>query len=157
MNWDQAFKVAASMLASVGGAAVIIFALSSWLGRVWANRILEADKVKYQAALAVVNRYSETQFHLYNDLWSSLCDLRISGDKLWEEANITNVRSFAQQLQKTKDMIQKRSLLIEDHHYETLKELLREFGEFNFGKARLLHLGAINFRLRIYKMRTLKE
>src|SRR5215510_1088274 len=123
MNWDQAFKVASSILASVGGGALIVFALSSWLGKVWANRILEADKLKYQSALAVVNRYSETQFQLYNDLWSSLCDLRIAGDQLWEEANSHNAQKFAQQLQKTKDMVQKRSLLIEDEHYESLKRL----------------------------------
>src|SRR5215510_13537465 len=104
MNWDQAFKVASSILASVGGGALIVFALSSWLGKVWANRILEADKLKYQSALAVVNRYSETQFQLYNDLWSSLCDLRIAGDQLWEEASSQNARRFAQQ--KTRDVVQ---------------------------------------------------
>lgn len=147
MNWDQAFKLAASMLASVGGGAVIIFALSSWLGKVWANRILEADKVKYQSALEVLKRYSESQFHLYNDLWSSLCDLRIAGDSLWEEANSINARRFAQQLQKTRDMVQKRSLLIEDAHYEALKKLMQEFGDFNLGKTRLLELRRNQFPL----------
>jgi Glu-tRNA(Gln) amidotransferase subunit E-like FAD-binding protein len=147
MNWDQAFKLAASMLASVGGGAVIIFALSSWLSKVWANRILEADKVKYQSALEVVKRYSESQFHLYNDLWSSLCDLRIAGDSLWEEANSINARRFAQQLQKTRDMVQKRSLLIEGAHYEALKKLMEEFGDFNLGKARLLELRRNQFPL----------
>ena len=135
------------MLASVGGGAVIIFALSSWLGKVWANRILEADKVKYQSALEVLKRYSESQFHLYNDLWSSLCDLRIAGDSLWEEANSINARRFAQQLQKTRDMVQKRSLLIEDAHYEALKKLMQEFGDFNLGKTRLLELRRNQFPL----------
>lgn len=147
MNWDEAFKVIASMLASVGGAALIIFGLSSWLGKVWANRILEADKLRYQSALAVVNRYSETQFHLYNDLWSSLCDLRIAGDNLWEHADSINARRFAQQLQRTRDMVQKRSLLIEDAHYETLKRLMEEFGDFDLGKARLLELRRREFPL----------
>jgi Glu-tRNA(Gln) amidotransferase subunit E-like FAD-binding protein len=128
------------MLASVGGGAVILLALSSWFGKVWANRILEADKLKYQHALEAVNRYSETQFHLYNDLWSSLCDLRIAGDQLWEEANSINAGRFARQLQKTRDMVQKRSLLIEDLHYEALKSLMQEFDDFNLGKARLLEL-----------------
>jgi hypothetical protein len=147
MNWDQAFKVVASMLASVGGAAVIIFGLSSWLGKVWANRILEADKLKYQSALEVVKRYSESQFHLYNELWSSLCDLRIAGDNLWDDANSINARRFAQQLQKTRDMVQKRSLLIEDEHYESLKRLMEEFGDFDLGKARLLDLRRNQFQL----------
>jgi hypothetical protein len=147
MNWDQAFKLVTSMLASVGGAAVIIFGMSSWLGKVWANRILEADKLKYQHALEAVNRYSESQFRLYNDLWSSLCDLRIAGDALWEDANSINARRFAQQLQKTRDMVQKRSLLIEDEHYEKLKRLMEEFGDFDLGKARLLELRRTHFPL----------
>ncbi len=147
MNWDESFKLASSMLASIGGGAFIIIALSSWLGKVWANRILEADKLKYQSALEVVNRYSETQFHLYNELWSSLCDLRIAGDSLWEEANAVNARRFAQQLQKTRDMVQKRSLLIEDEHYESLKRLMQEFGDFDLGKARLLELRRNQFPL----------
>jgi len=147
MNWDQAFKLATSILASVGSGAVIIFAMSSWLGKVWANRILEADKLKYQHALQVVNRYSETQFHLYNDLWSSLCDLRIAGDSLWEDANSQNARRFALQLQKTRDMVQKRSLLVEDEHYEALKRLMQEFGDFDLGKARLMELRRNHFPL----------
>jgi hypothetical protein len=147
MSWDQAFKLAASILASTGVGAVIIFGLSSWLGKVWANRILEADRLRYQSALDVFKRYSETQFHLYNDLWSSLCDLRINGDKLWEEANTINARRFARQLHKTRDMVQKRSLLIEDEHYEALKKLLQEFGNFNLGKVRLMELRRQQFQL----------
>jgi Glu-tRNA(Gln) amidotransferase subunit E-like FAD-binding protein len=147
MDWDQAFKLVASILTSIGGGAAIIFGLSSWLGKVWASKILEADKLKYQSAFEVVKRYSETQFHLYNDLWSSLCDLRIAGDKLWEEANAINARRFAQQLQKTRNMVQRSSLLIEDEHYEALKTLLEEFGDFDLGKARLLELRSNQFPL----------
>ena len=47
MNWDEAFKVVFSALGAAGGAGVIIVALSTWLSKVWANRILEADKSKY--------------------------------------------------------------------------------------------------------------
>src|SRR5205085_9776844 len=86
-------------------------------------------------------------FQHYNELCSSLCDLRISGNKLWEEANTTNARRFAQQLQKTRDIVQKRSLLIEDEHYEALKRLLEEFGDFDLGKTRLLELRRNQFPL----------
>ena len=44
MNWDDIFKIVAASLASVGGAAVIMFGLSSWLGKVWASRILQKEK-----------------------------------------------------------------------------------------------------------------
>ena len=48
MNYDDVFNIAAAILASVGGSAIIIVGLSSWLGKVWANRILEKDKLKVQ-------------------------------------------------------------------------------------------------------------
>ena len=87
-----------------------------------------------------LKRYSESQFHLYNELWSSLCDLRITGDNLWERASKTNLRKFADQLKQTKDQVTKSSLLIEDDHYRLLKDLLNKFGEFRFGKIKLIEL-----------------
>ncbi len=44
---EQIFEVAAAMLASLGGGTAILFGLSSWLGKVWANRILEKEKVEH--------------------------------------------------------------------------------------------------------------
>lgn len=41
MQW---FEVAGAILFSIGSAGVILFALSSWLGKVWANRILERER-----------------------------------------------------------------------------------------------------------------
>ena len=70
-----------------------------------------------------------------------------SGDALWEDANSINAKRFAQQLQKTRDMVQKRSLLIEDEHYENLKRLMQEFGDFDLGKTRLLELRRAHFPL----------
>jgi hypothetical protein len=51
MTLENVYQIAFIILSSVGGAAVIIAALSSWLGKVWANRILESDKAKYTQEL----------------------------------------------------------------------------------------------------------
>jgi len=40
MDWDEVFKVILAALASIGGGGVIVFALSSWFGKVWAKKIL---------------------------------------------------------------------------------------------------------------------
>lgn len=48
MTLRDVFATAAAVLFSLGGGAAIVLALSSWLGKVWANRILEREK----AALA---------------------------------------------------------------------------------------------------------
>ena len=48
MTWPERiteiFSVATALLASVGGASILLIAMSSWLGRVWASRILEREK-----------------------------------------------------------------------------------------------------------------
>ena len=41
MQW---FELAGAILFSVGSAGAILFALSSWLGKVWASRILERER-----------------------------------------------------------------------------------------------------------------
>ena len=147
MSWEDVFKIVFGVLGSIGGGAAIVLAFSSWLGKVWANRILEADKARFQSELDRVKRYSEQQFHFYNELWSSLYDLKIAGDSLWESANPQNARRFSNQLKETKDQVTRSSLLIEDEHYESLKRLLTEFGEFDLGKVRLIELRNPRFPL----------
>lgn len=47
MGLTDVFNIALAILASVGGGAAIILAFASWLGKVWAARILEGDRAKY--------------------------------------------------------------------------------------------------------------
>ncbi|EMX0314405.1 hypothetical protein AAFZ98_004560 [Vibrio parahaemolyticus] len=56
MDWESIFKVSAGFLASVGSASAIIFGLSSWLGKVWAQRILEQEKNKMAIGLESTKR-----------------------------------------------------------------------------------------------------
>lgn len=44
MNLEQILSVTGSILLALGGGAAIVFALSKWLGGVWANRILENER-----------------------------------------------------------------------------------------------------------------
>jgi hypothetical protein len=160
MTWDDAFKIASSILVSIGGGAAILFGLSSWLGKIWAEKILSSDRDRYNRQLEMLKsdlssdveklksqmalkldiskRFSEKQFYLYNDLWNSLCDLTIAGNNLWAEVTETNAKKFGEQLKKTKDQILRSSLLIENDHYQRLKELMDRFSKFEFGKNRLL-------------------
>jgi len=48
------FEVAGAILLSAGGAGAVLFGLSSWLGKVWANKILEQDRKKYAEELEAV-------------------------------------------------------------------------------------------------------
>jgi len=94
----------------------------------------------YKANLARKARYYKFQYDLYNKLWNSLYDLQQSGSKLWLLANLENLRNFGDQLVKTQDMVSRNALLIEGDHYNKLQELIHNFWEFNFGKAKLIDL-----------------
>jgi hypothetical protein len=46
MTITDMLAIAGSLLLSLGGGAVIVFALAKWLGGVWANRILENERAQ---------------------------------------------------------------------------------------------------------------
>ena len=48
MNVTDVLKVAIAVIGSLGGGGVLVLALSSYLGKIWATRILESDRAKYQ-------------------------------------------------------------------------------------------------------------
>ena len=94
----------------------------------------------YRHRLRALSQYHESQFNLYNTLWSSLYDLKLAGDSLWETANASNLRRFTEQLEKTKDIINRRTLLIEENHSQELKTLIQTFENYQFGKASLIEI-----------------
>lgn len=51
MALNDVFEIAGAILLSLGGGSVVIFAFSSWLGKVWAERILAKEKAQQAQAL----------------------------------------------------------------------------------------------------------
>ncbi len=54
MTAKDVVTICISVVTGLGGGAALIWGLSSWLGKVWASRILQKDKRKYRAELEVV-------------------------------------------------------------------------------------------------------
>ena len=54
MTAKEILIICVSVVTGLGGGSILIFALSSWLGKVWASRILQKDKLKYTTELEVV-------------------------------------------------------------------------------------------------------
>lgn len=140
-------------LGGFGSAALIVAVLSNWLGKVWAARILERDRVKYQAQLeriklqydahfdalkSIIIRYSDNQFGIYRDLWGSLCELKLTADQLWDKATPEKVGQLSESLVKANFWLEKSSLFIEDEHYTRLKLVFSDFSNFLSGKESLL-------------------
>ena len=83
MSWE-------SFIGGSLSAGVIIVGLSSWLGKVWANRVLEQDKAKYKIQvdtllqdlrtenskeLYVHRLQFEKEFEIYKELWGAMLEL----------------------------------------------------------------------------------
>ena len=65
MSLRDALSVAAAVIASLGGGAAIVLALSNWLGKVWANRLMEADEVLRTKLYLVEGREVPDSFYHY--------------------------------------------------------------------------------------------
>jgi len=154
MNITEIFQVSGAILGSVGGAVAIIIGFSTWLGKVWANRILEQDKLKYSSELEKIKNkiqsesekqslmfslYFEGQFKLYNDLWVSLSELQSGVELLWEEASPRNLKNFIFVLSKAKKQIRNSALLIEPNHYREIMEVIENLESYHVGKERLIN------------------
>lgn len=51
MELNEMFELVGAILAALGGGAAIIFGFSSWLGKVWANRLMEKEKATHAREL----------------------------------------------------------------------------------------------------------
>jgi hypothetical protein len=61
VSFEDIIKVSAASLFSIGTASAIIFGLSSFLGKIWANRIMENEKQEHKKELAILTNMYTTQ------------------------------------------------------------------------------------------------
>lgn len=162
MTFLEWLKLIGNVVGSIGGIGAIIVWSANWWGNRIAEKISNAEKAKHDRELEqekakynhelerikaqlestkmMVVKYNEQQFVLYNQLWSSLFELRSIGDELWERAEKPKLVKFIKQLRLTKEEIEKGSLFIEDRHYLQLHEVLDAFSRYQDGKGRLIEL-----------------
>ena len=51
MSLQEALQIGAVVIGSLGGGGLIVFAMSNWLGGVWADRLMQQEKAKHDADL----------------------------------------------------------------------------------------------------------
>jgi hypothetical protein len=162
MELQTVAKIIWYVIISLGGFGSVIGFIAKWWGDRIAEKLSNAEKAKHDRELEqekakhnqelerikaqlestkmMVVKYNEQQFTLYNQLWSSLFELRSIGDELWERAEKPKLIKFIRQLKLTKDAVEKGSLFIEDRHYQQLRETLDAFSRYHDGKNRLIEL-----------------
>ena len=104
-----------------GGVAVgtIIFGLSSWLGKVWAERIMQKDRLKYETEMEMLLQglrtndskmlyvhklQFEKEFEIYKELWTNAIQLEqsvsllecfwLEPDRFLKNMNDTEIQDF---------------------------------------------------------------
>ena len=58
-SWTDVLKIVFGMIAALGGGGFIVAGLSSWLGKVWANRLMAEEKAKYEKELKRLSKQLE--------------------------------------------------------------------------------------------------
>lgn len=98
LSFQDAMRVVGAALLSIGGGGVVVVALSSWLGKIWAQRLMQKDIAKHSADLeelksklegmnkkvqakldktVYVNRVQfETEFKALTDIWNRVSTVR---------------------------------------------------------------------------------
>jgi hypothetical protein len=155
MTTTEITQIVLGFIAALGGGGAIILGLSNYFGQFLAKRYEEKIKAKfqneineYQSQLDIIKqttiRYSDKQFEHYSKLWSSLYDLKLLADDLWQQATPVRLERFSRQLRNTKTEIEKASLFIEENHYKELTETIKFFSEYQIGKSDLINYRQAN-------------
>lgn len=94
--------------------------------------------MELEVAKTKIGPYSEKQFDLYNELWTSLCELKYAMLQLWDRASEDKFREFSDKLEKTTLKLERSALVVEEHHYIELISILNDFAQYEMGKRTLI-------------------
>lgn len=138
------------ILIAGGGAAIVCGGIIISLWKLSTAALLEKlkhsqtelERLKDELSRSALraSRYGGAQFGAYQEIWDTLCDLRLAADRLWDRATPRNVEEFGRHFQAVRRVVYGREVLIEEPHLATLRRLVDAFREFYDGKEGLLEL-----------------
>lgn len=135
------------ILAAVGGIGIVVIGLSKFLGSILRDRLKESQRRQTELDLEATqyrrvqaDRFVNTQFDVYLELWETLQALRLAVDTLWHKATKPNIATLALQLRKTKEKVNNWSLFFDDNHLQELLRLLQNLEKLRAGKIRLFDI-----------------
>lgn len=147
MTNSEIYQLAGAILTSIGGASAVLFGLSSLLGKFYLqkekskldklvnkyNLELEKQKITYQ-------RYSESQFKTYSEIWSALCEVERVCENLWQQARDRDVRMLGTTIKNARAQVASNALFFEELDFKQLNNLFDDFDNFQYGKYKLVEL-----------------
>src|SRR6056297_3010706 len=151
MSTNEIWNVSFAILTSLGGASVIVWGLSSWLGKVWASRILNNEKAKlnkelqkfkqahkteletYKTELEKArndyNRYSSKKFQIIEETWNAMFTItdELNAISFYENKYNEFLEQNISIILKYLQLIKKNSL----YFNQDIEQLLNEFININ--------------------------
>ncbi len=128
-GWSNIFQIVFAGLATTALSGTIIFGLSNWLGKVWANRILEEERQAYRKeiekykqeldkARTDYQRFSSKKFQIIEETWNAVFgiikELKIINKLDKKEDYINNLESNLNIISDYLTLIRKNSLYFDD-------------------------------------------
>lgn len=133
MTVQDAIKLAATVLTSIGGAGLIIFSLSNWLGKVWANRLMVRESAEYERELKKLEAQYERELKKLEAQLTQKNQITLEAERAkysltLEELKAQLVKSNEEELSKLKSNIdiQRHTTLQE---YQDKLSIYRMVGE----------------------------
>ena len=96
---SEFWQTVIGILGSVGIGGAVVAALSSWLGKVWANRLMAEEKAKYEKELERLSKHLErknyvskvrfdAEFAIYRELSKTLVIMEQNASLLFPESGL---------------------------------------------------------------------
>ena len=93
-SWTDILKIVSGVIVALGGGGFIVAGLSSWLGKVWANRLMAEEKAKYEKELERLAKQLErknyvskvrfdAEFAIYQELSKVFFDVVVAQNDLF--------------------------------------------------------------------------
>ncbi len=132
MQAEDIINISNSILISLGGGAFIIFALSSWLGKVWANRLMTKERNEYAIELA------KLRSELAKDSEKELSGIKANIDIFKEKhlkGHTDKIATYRLVIDVVADMLGDFDLI--EQSKEEITDGLQRWDRFNRGRMRV--------------------
>ncbi len=138
-------------ITTIGGMGIIFAGVSTWIGKIIINHIVEKEKAKNALELEKIKynlkienekllRSNQDQYTLHMEVWNKLQDVLSYGEQLWRDVTISNLLSYADALQTAKMFANRGKIILSDEVYKRICEILKSFEGYYVGKCRIMEL-----------------
>jgi hypothetical protein len=145
-------ELARDIFAFLGGAVAVIYLVAKIAGRVLQDRAkerarrnteldLESARQHWAVRRKQLDRYAETQYDKYIELWGGLQGMRLAVDSLWGCATAENVESLSARLVEVREYIENWSLFFSSGQLAELRSVVDVLEQFNTGKWAVIEIG----------------